>query len=249
MELIVNNAGVSGNTSARTTDILNTNYFGPRRVNDAFAPILIRPGGRIVNVTSVTAPTYLSGCLFYFGVKAKRAELHNKLANPFSLEGGIEELDSLANSDALNLCKPALGGILAVPVVLPKQHAYMLSKALLNAYTVLHSKAEPGLVINCCCPGFIGTDLNPTLGAASRTVDQGAHMPMELLMANEFKSGSDGKFYTEDKPWNLSEIPSITFYPKSLAVGFEKFRSQKGKAKKEKQVLQKNKSLNCGYWW
>ena len=224
---IVNNAGVSGSTSASSREILNANYFGPRRVNNAFSSILVRPGGRVVNVSSVTAPTYLSGCLFYFEIKRKRRELHYKLANPFSLKGGVEELDSLA-TEALGLCKPSLGTILAVPVVLPKQHAYMLSKALLNAYTAVHSKLEPGLVVNSCCPGFIHTDLNPLL-IASKTVEQGALMPINLLMAKEFKSDSDGKFFAEDKAWKLSEIPGLKSYPKPLAVVFEKLRCQQKK--------------------
>lgn len=41
---IVNNAGIIGSYS----DTLNVNYFGARRVNDAFKSVLISTGGRIV---------------------------------------------------------------------------------------------------------------------------------------------------------------------------------------------------------
>jgi carbonyl reductase 1 len=244
---IVNNAGMSGeNTSATSRDILNTNYFGPRRVNDAFAPLLVRPGGRIVNVSSVTAPIYLSGCLFSFGPKEKHADLCSQLANPCGIEGGVKELDNLANRDALNLCKPTLGRTLAAPVVLPKQHAYMLSKAFLNAYTVLHSKEEPGLVINSCCPGCIGTDLAPKRLKFTGTTDEGAVMPVKLLTHDRYTSDNDGEFVIENKARKLDEIPDLKVYPKSFATVFEKFRLQQEEGKKH--LVLKEKSRCSGHY-
>ena len=58
--------------------------------------------------------------------------------------GGIGELDNLAKSlqDADT-----------------RNEAYGLSKALLNAYTILHAKSEPDLIINSVTPGFIATDI------------------------------------------------------------------------------------------
>ena len=234
---IVNNAAVSPCTSTNCSNLFDTNYFGPRRVNNAFAPMLIRPGGRIVNVSSVGAPTYLSGCLFYFGIKGKRKELYHKLANPFSL-GGFEELDSLV-TQALGLCKPTLGTFLGAPILRPKDHAYQFSKAFLNAYTVLHSRAEPGLVINSCCTGFIDTDLVPKRLGFTGTTDEGSIMPLKLLLQDVYTTDSDGKFVIENKARKLDEIPDLKQYPKSFATIFEKFRPQ--------QEVQK--SLSSDYWW
>ena len=235
---IVNNAAVSPCTSTSCSNLLDTNYFGPRRINDAFSPILVRPGGRIVNVSSVGAPTYLSGCLFYFGVKGKRRALHYRLANPCSNGDGVEGLDRLAR-EALGLCKPSLGTFVGAPILRPKDHAYQLSKAFLNAYTVLHSLAEPDLIINSCCTGFVDTDLVPKRLGFTGTTDEGAVMPMELLMQDTYTNDSDGKFFIENKARKLAEIPDLKVYPKSFAKIFEKFRPQQleERVQREKQML------------
>ena len=235
---IVNNAAVSPCTSTSCSNLLDTNYFGPRRINDAFSPILVRPGGRIVNVSSVGAPTYLSGCLFYFGAKGKRGELHYRLANPCSNGDGVEGLDRLAR-EALGLCKPTLGTFVGAPILRPKDHAYQLSKAFLNAYTVLHSLAEPDLIINSCCTGFVDTDLVPKRLGFTGTTDEGAVMPMELLIQDTYTNDSDGKFFIENKARKLAEIPDLKVYPKSFAKIFEKFRPQQleERVQREKQML------------
>ena len=253
---IVNNAAVSPCTSTSCKDLLDTNYFGARRVNKAFGPMLTKPGGRIVNVSSVGAPTYLSGCLFSFGVKGKRRDLHHKLANPSMIEGGIKELDAIASREALVLCKPTLGTFLGAPVLRPKDHAYQLSKAFLNAYTVLHSKLEPDLIINSCCTGFVDTHLVPKRLGFTGTTDEGAVMPMKLLMGDEFTSDRDGNFFIEGKPRKLEEIPDLQVYPKSFAVIFEKFRPLQEQRKQQQQqswqqqqqqqiYLQKKRSDSC----
>lgn len=234
---IVNNAAVSPCTSTSCKDLIDTNYFGARRVNEAFGPMLIKPGGRIVNVSSVGAPTYLSGCLFYFGVKGKRRDLHHKLTNPSMIEGGIKELDAIASREVLALCKPTLGTFLGAPVLRPKDHAYQLSKASLNAYTVLHSKLEPDLIINSCCTGFIDTDLVPKRLGFTGTTDEGAVMPMKLLLGDEFTSDRDGNFIIEGKPRKLEEIPDLRVYPKSFAVIFEKFRPLQEQRKQQQQQI------------
>ena len=60
-------------------------------------------------------------------------------------------------------------------------------------------------------------------------LQQGALMPINLLMASEFKSDSDGKFFAEDKSWKLYEVPEWKFYPQSAAAIFEQFRHQQRK--------------------
>lgn len=220
---IVNNAAVSPCTGMSCMDILDTNYFGPRRVNDEFSPLLVKPGGRIVNVSSVGAPTYLSGCLFFFEITGLRAEVHKKLSHPLCIKGGLTELDGIALETTSRLCNYSLGTFLGAPLLRPKDHAYQLSKALLNAYTVLQAKAEPELIINGCCTGFIDTDLVPKRLGFTQSPEEGALPPVELLLSNAFASESDGKFYVEGKSRNLSEIPDLKNCPDSFKVLFEKF--------------------------
>ena len=57
---LVNNAGVGLNTDTGSMDtLLQTNFYGPKRVTDAFIPLLHPQDGRIVNVGSGAASMWL----------------------------------------------------------------------------------------------------------------------------------------------------------------------------------------------
>lgn len=84
---IVNNAGIMLRGNVKESN--NVNYFGPRRVNDAFRSMIQKPGGRIVNIASASGPIFVSGC--------PDAALCQKLSQPWTMEGGIRELDDIAN--------------------------------------------------------------------------------------------------------------------------------------------------------
>ena len=171
---MVNNAG-SINEGYDGT--LQVNYFGPRRVNDAFGPNLVRPGGRIVNIASASGPMFVAGC----GLP----ELREKLADPSKITGGIDELDDMAKG---YFGMTDYGG-----------EAYGVSKALLNAYTYVHARSEPDLIINSCSPGFIKTDLTVNAGlGATNPPEKGAFAPVQLLMSDEFESLPTGRYYGSD---------------------------------------------------
>lgn len=166
---IVNNAGIGFNYTTQET--INTNYFGPRRVNDAFLPLLQKDGGRIVNVSSASAPYFISACHF--------RDLKKKLSEPWRLKGGIAELDDLAKT------------------IQTKDGGYGASKALLNAYTVLHSKQEPRLIINAVTPGWIQTDITAGQGATSPP-SKGAVPPVWCLMSEDLINVPSGRYYGSD---------------------------------------------------
>jgi NAD(P)-dependent dehydrogenase (short-subunit alcohol dehydrogenase family) len=116
---------------------------GVRRVCDAFASCLSRPGGRIVNIASASAPNFISRCAI--------PELKEMLANPYTTT--IDRLDEIAASYKGQVDY--------------EDTAYGLSKALLNAFTVLYAKENPELIINSCSPGWILTDLTAGMGATN----------------------------------------------------------------------------------
>eukprot|EP00980_Cylindrotheca_fusiformis_P007474 scaffold1549_cov105-Cylindrotheca_fusiformis.AAC.3 len=167
---IVNNAGVID------SPCILTNYFGPRRVNDALSKILQRPGGRIVNIASASGPNHVSRL-------PKSSELRIKLSKPWLIKGGIEELDEIANELMKN----------------GKSDDYGTSKALLNAYTRLHAKEEEEskLIINSVTPGFIASDMGKLLGATNPT-SKGAIPPVNLLLNKEFETIPTGRYYGSD---------------------------------------------------
>lgn len=162
---IVNNAGVIDN------QCINTNYFGPRRVNDALSDLIQSPGGRIVNIASASGPNHVS--------RVRDQELKTKLSQPWLIKGGVTELDELAKS------------------LIKNSDDYGTSKALLNAYTSIHAHSTPDLVINSVTPGFIASDMGKALGATKPTSD-GAIPPVNLLLSPEFENVPTGRYYGSD---------------------------------------------------
>merc|ERR1712048_512798 len=156
-------------------ETINVNYFGPRRVNDAFVPLLSRPGGRIVNIASAAGPMYIAN--------AKPSDLKNRLSDPMTIKGGIDELDNLA----LDLCEDETNEE-------ERFSFYGLSKALLNAYTVLHAKKEKDLIISSCTPGFIATDMTKHM-AATKAPEEGTFAPIFCLMSEDLKKIHSGRYY------------------------------------------------------
>eukprot|EP00545_Synedropsis_sp_CCMP1620_P003376 CAMPEP_0119006594 /NCGR_PEP_ID=MMETSP1176-20130426/2396_1 /TAXON_ID=265551 /ORGANISM="Synedropsis recta cf, Strain CCMP1620" /LENGTH=269 /DNA_ID=CAMNT_0006958527 /DNA_START=109 /DNA_END=918 /DNA_ORIENTATION=- len=165
---IINNAGIGFGQA--TEDNVNVNYFGPRRMNSEFGKLLQKPGGRIVNIASASGPMFVNGC--------GNNDLGSKLTKPRTI-GSIEELDKLARSSS------GIGD------------GYGLSKALLNAYTVLHAAEEPKLIINSCTPGYIKTDITAGMGATNPP-SKGAIPPVHLLMSPEFDTLPTGSYYGSD---------------------------------------------------
>jgi carbonyl reductase 1 len=151
-------------------EVVNTNYFGPRRVNDTFGKQLKSPGGRIVNIASRSGPNFIS-------MMPDRDPLKEKLTKPWTITGGIEELDSIANK--------------------MRKDSYGVSKAFVNAYTGLHAKTDRNLIINSCSPGWIATDMTRGMGA-SNPPSKGAVVPCWLMMDEEVAKQPTGRYYGSD---------------------------------------------------
>lgn len=176
---IINNAGIGFGNGF--TDTINTNYFGPRRVCDSFAPFIIRPEGRIVNIASASGPNFVSRC--------QDKTLVEKFTSPLSFQDGsvtgdgIDKLDELAKSyDG----QTDYG-----------DEAYGVSKALVNAYTALFAKANTDLIVNSCSPGYILTDMTRGMGA-SNAPEKGTVSPVHLLLNDEMKTLPTGRYYGSD---------------------------------------------------
>jgi NAD(P)-dependent dehydrogenase (short-subunit alcohol dehydrogenase family) len=165
---IVNNAGILGSNHK---EAINVNYFGPRRVNEAFGSMLQRPGGRIVNIASASGPIFVSG--------VSDKTLRTQLSQPWTIAGGLVELDEMATH---------WNG---------SGNPYGTSKALLNAYTLIHAKSEPDLIINSVTPGFIASDMGKLLGATN-PISKGAVPPVYCLMDPELTKSPTGRFYGSD---------------------------------------------------
>lgn len=165
---IVNNAGIGLNTGGG--DILNTNLYGPKRVCEAFIPMLDEEKGRIVNLGSGSGPMYVGSVRS----QKERAFLCSG-PNGDATWADIEEYVKHNRSSAGD--------------------PYGLSKALLACYTGVLARQYPNLMISACSPGFIDTQMTAGYGA-SKSPEQGTAAIRKCLFDNIEKSGwyygSDG---------------------------------------------------------
>jgi len=178
---IVNNAGI-GNSVDGLEKILQVNTFGPKRVCDAFIPLLDPSQGRIVNVTSASGPIFLAGC----SDKTKKL-----LTNPGITWTEIQDfmykcVDASTNKNISSVHDSSSGS------------AYGLSKACTNAYTMFLAGQYPNLKVNACTPGFIETDMTRPMAVSGgktpaemgmKSPEEGASASVFLLMGNPEGSG------------------------------------------------------------
>jgi len=185
---LVNNAGI-GLGSADLEGVVGVNTLGVKRVCDAFLP-LVEDQGRIVIVSSASAPNFVSQCStqrqqFFQDASLAWEDIESLIRMSFSLQGNNSQLNALG---------------------LGQLSAYGFSKACVSLYTLLLARDNPRLCINACTPGYIETDLTrPTAEARGTTpAELGMKAPehgtvsiMHLLFGTPHGSGhyygSDGK--------------------------------------------------------
>jgi len=178
---IVNNAGI-GNSVDGLEKILQVNTYGPKRICDAFIPLLDSSNGRIVNVTSASGPIFLSG---------SSDETKNLLTNPEITWTEIQDyMDKCVDASANNN--------ISSDHDLSTGSAYGLSKACTNAYTIFLARQYPNLTVNACTPGFIETDMTRPMAVSGgktpaeigmKSPEEGASASVFLLMGNPLGSG------------------------------------------------------------
>lgn len=184
---VVNNAGIANFGEGDLPRTLQTNTLGPKRVNDAFLPLLDEKNGRIVIVSSAAGPNFVEKCS-----PEKKATLLDKNVTWPRIQELIDESTAIGDSKEKLAARGFGDG-----------GAYGLSKALVNAYTLLLAREHPALKINACTPGFIETDLTkPFLtdgktGADSgmKPPSEGAKAPMHLLFGD---LEGNGRYYGSD---------------------------------------------------
>lgn len=183
---VVNNAGVGGGKDDHSA-VLETNTLGVYRVCEAFLP-LVRPQGRIVNVTSAAGPSFVATC----SPERQRFFLDEQMTWP-RLRAFIDECRAMAG-DAAAFAAKGLGD----------GSPYGLSKACTNTYTMILARERPTLGVNACTPGFIETDMTRHYARSQskspaalgmKTPADGAKTPLHLLFG---ALEGNGHFYGSD---------------------------------------------------
>ncbi|XP_029926126.1 carbonyl reductase [NADPH] 1 [Myripristis murdjan] len=188
VDVLVNNAGIAFKvadttpfgTQAEVT--LKTNYFANRDMLTHFLPI-IKPGGRVVNVSSFVGLRALNQCSPALQERFRSEDL------------SVEELNGLMQRfiDEAKRGEHKQGGW--------PDTAYGVSKTGLTTLSMILarrlSKERPGdqILLNACCPGWVRTDMAGP--KAPKSPDEGAETPVYLALLPLGASEPHGRFVSE----------------------------------------------------
>ncbi len=149
---------------------LRTNYYGTLTATRALLPLL-RPGGRLVNVSS------MSGHL--------NSKYSKEIRAAFAGSRTVDDVTGLmeAFTEAVERGKEKELGWPSA--------AYAVSKSGITGMTrAVAKEAHGGVLVNSCCPGFVTTDMTRQRGV--KTVDEGAQTPVLLALGDI--GGTSGEF-------------------------------------------------------
>ncbi|MDH5670540.1 MAG: SDR family NAD(P)-dependent oxidoreductase [Myxococcales bacterium] len=182
---LVNNAGI-GLGSNDVASVLNVNLLGPRRVCEAFVPLLDPERGRVVHISSASGPNFVNRC---------SPERQRFFVDPELQWSALEALiDECTKLGATPEAYAAAG--------LGSSDAYGLSKACLNSYTMLLAREHPTLRINACTPGYIETDLTRPHASGTSPAALGMKPPSAGARAAMFllfgQPDGSGHYYGSD---------------------------------------------------
>jgi carbonyl reductase 1 len=195
VDILINNAAIANDYRENPEYAAQTvwnNYGGARDMCEAFlGQTNIKPGARIVNLTSG-----------YNALSSYGQDLQNR----FRSAATIADINGLANSylEDMNAGldtqeRKGWGS---------KARSYKVSKALINTLTIVLAKQNPNVLVNCCCPGWVNTDMGKQgQGTPPKTTEEGARTAVRCAIGDLGPAGDvDGGLGNE------SEIISGMFY-------------------------------------
>ncbi|XP_007519783.2 carbonyl reductase [NADPH] 1 [Erinaceus europaeus] len=190
LDVLVNNAGIAFKVndptpfSVQAEVTMKTNFHGTRNVCTEILP-LMKPQGRVVNVSSVVSVRALGKC---------SAELQQKFRSETITE---EELVGLMNKfveDTKNGVHEKEGwpstayGVSKIGVtVLSRIHARQLNE----------QRKGDKILLNACCPGWVRTDMAGP--KATKSPEEGAETPVHLALLPPDAESPHGEFVMEKK--------------------------------------------------
>ncbi|XP_057553071.1 carbonyl reductase [NADPH] 3 [Hippopotamus amphibius kiboko] len=173
LNVLVNNAGIAFKIDDPTPlDIqaemtLKTNFFATRNVCSELLPI-VKPHGRVVNISSLQGSKALENC---------SEDLQEKFRCETLTEEDLVDLMKKFIEDTKNEVHEREGW---------PDSAYGVSKlgvTVLSGILARHldeKRKADRILLNACCPGWVKTDMGDAHG--SRTVEEGAETPVYLAL-------------------------------------------------------------------
>ena len=123
----------------------------------------MRQSGRIVNVSST------GSSLNNYSQEIQSA--FRESANDLSYDGLNAILKKY--TDAVSTSTEQQAGF--------PQQSYAVSKAAMNAMTGILANTNPQVQINCCCPGWVATDMGKMVGSKPpKSTEEAARIPLKL---------------------------------------------------------------------
>ncbi|KAM9321013.1 carbonyl reductase [NADPH] 1-like [Gastrophryne carolinensis] len=194
VDVLVNNAGIAFKaadttpfgTQAEVT--LKTNFFATRDICNELLP-LIKPNGRVVNVSSLMSHMSLVKC---------SPKLQETFRSDTITEEELVQLMEKFVEDAKKGIHQQEGW---------PNSAYGVSKigltvlSRIQARQLKESRKGDNIILNACCPGYVRTDMtNPN---APKSPDEGAETPVYLALLPPNSQSPYGELVSENKivPW------------------------------------------------
>uniref|UniRef100_U3DG16 Carbonyl reductase (NADPH) n=1 Tax=Callithrix jacchus TaxID=9483 RepID=U3DG16_CALJA len=190
LDVLVNNAGIAFKVADPTPFhiqaevTMKTNFFGTRDVCTELLP-LIKPHGRVVNVSSTVSLRALKSC---------SPELQQKFRSETITE---EELVGLMNKFVEDTKKGVhqKAGWPNTAYGVSKIGVTVLSR--IQARKLNEQRKGDKILLNACCPGWVRTDMaGPN---ATKSPEEGAETPVYLALLPPDAEGPHGQFVSEKK--------------------------------------------------
>lgn len=126
--------------------------------------------GRIVNLASIASRLNI----YSPKIQSRLLDPNTTLSDLESLATDFETAVSSATEERSGFSSPG--------------RSYNISKALLRAATRILAGQNPDVLINCCCPGWIDTDMGGLISSRGtrppKTVQEGARIPVRLAVGD-----------------------------------------------------------------
>jgi len=169
LDVLVQNAAIAGDRgikAAQAEAIMRTNFWGSRMILEHFLDVMA-PHGRIVLLSSMISQRTLNNFKRAPHVAEELSQNNRSLT--------VDRLEQLANEFVADFDANKVGW---------PRSAYGVSKLMVNALArIFGRRAEQlqnGLLVNCCCPGFVATSLSRGNPNAKKTPTEGAQNALYL---------------------------------------------------------------------